>query len=164
MSTEWRKKHRGIVLMWNSDLELRGQFARLAADRAESATSSPSFSFSCRQCTLLDVFDGAAAVSHAHQESVTTPRRLVAWLSARLSLSLPAVKPSATNKAISSNAALSNSNECCGGNKEILAQNMSCLRLSLMRGWRHSGRPTAATAPSCLPSFLPSVLCMCAKQ
>ena len=150
--------------MWNSDLELRGQFARLAADSAESATSSPSFSSCCRQCTLLDVFDGAAAVSHAHQESVTTPRRRRLLGCQQDCLSLPAVKPSATNKAISSNAALSNSNEGCDDIGEILAQNMSCLRLSLMRGLRHSGRPAVATAPLCLPSFCSLHVCETIKM
>ena len=79
-------------------------------------------------------------------------------------LSLPAVKPSATNKAISSNAALSNSNEGCGDIGEILAQNMSCLRLSLMRGLRHSGRPAVATAPLCLPSFCSLHVCETIKM
>ena len=105
--------------MWNSDLELRGQFARSPAGRAESATSSPSFS-SCRQCTLLDVFDGAA-VSHAHQESVTTRRRRAAgWLVVSKTVSLSQqsnrvlqTKPSRLN------AALSNSNEGGGDNGEI---------------------------------------------
>ena len=72
------------------------------ADRAESATSSPSFSSADNAHFSTCLTAPPLCHTRIRSQSRRDAGRLVAWLSARLSLSLPAVKPSATNKAISS--------------------------------------------------------------